>query len=438
LVLALALHKYVGRQTALTLRQQLMILLPAVALIGSGAYIARRYRRAGPAGLRSLNFTLALNLAALGILLVLGEGAVRLLSVSTPLGSSFAGTRLLPKSWEETKARNAGLLAHAPANISYFVSDTLLGWTVGPNRASSDGRYFSSAEGVRSGRPGMTYAGRSARPTVAIVGDSYTFGLEIPFEDSWGARLETALGGRARVLNFGVDGYGVDQASLRYVRDARTWRPAVTVFGFIEDDLHRTLSVYSFISFPEWGVPFSKPRFILDSGELELLNVPVINPTAILGVPAIGALPFIAFDPGYDAAAWQWHWYDASRLVRFLLSRFPRYPAVSAVAGPDAELAINGALLRSFVARAVTDGTVPLLVYFPSRGDFSGQDRSAKDRVLDLLRRSGVPYLDMTPCLRAVNPARAFIPGRAHYSAEGNAAVARCLLPAVRSALERR
>jgi hypothetical protein len=41
---------------------------------------------------------------------------------------------------------------------------------------------------------------------VAVVGDAYTFTLEVPFEDSWGSRLESALGSRIRVLNFGVEG----------------------------------------------------------------------------------------------------------------------------------------------------------------------------------------------------------------------------------------
>jgi hypothetical protein len=206
----------------------------------------------------------------------------------------------------------------------------------------------------------------------------------------------------------------------------------VTIFSFIQHDLERALSVYSFVTFPTWGLPFSKPRFVLDGGVLRLLNVPLISPAAILEKQSVAELPFIAYDPGYNAADWQWHWYDASSLVRFLVSRFPRYPMVSPEAGEDAELGISSALLQRFARRAVADGTVPLIVYLPSRGDFSGQDRSAKDRLFGVLRRTGVPYLNLTSCLREADPARAFIPGHAHYSAAGNAAVARCLLPVVR------
>jgi hypothetical protein len=33
-----------------------------------------------------------------------------------------------------------------------------------------------------------------------------------------------SLGAQRTVLNLGVDGYGVDQAVLRYERDARPWK----------------------------------------------------------------------------------------------------------------------------------------------------------------------------------------------------------------------
>jgi hypothetical protein len=377
-------------------------------------------------------FSLAMNLLTLMVLFAAGEVVVRRFSVPTPLGLSFARTLLLPKSWEHVRARNAGLLQDAPANISYFVSDSLLGWTVGPSRRSADRLYSSSAEGIRCARPGMVYADDTASYRIATVGDSFTFCLESPFEDSWEYQLERALDDTCVVLNFGVDGYGVDQAYLRYCRDVRPWRPAVAILGFIQHDLYRSLSVYSFITFPEWGFPFSKPRFHLRSGALELLNVPLISPDLIVAKASVTQLPFLEFDSGYDPLAWEWHSYYSSRLVRWLLSRFPRYPLPRPEAGRDTLPRINSELLLDFTRLAAADGTIPLLVYFPSRSDFEGQEFSAKDAVLAALQRSGVHCLDLTACIREVGPERAFIAGRPHYAAAGNAAVAACLLPVVR------
>jgi hypothetical protein len=373
-------------------------------------------------------------LAVAGILAG-GELLVRALSVPTPAGVSVAGTVLLPRRWDEVRARNAALLRHVPAAVAYLVSDTLLGWTVGPGRRSSDGRYLSSAEGLRSARAGERFAANSSRPRIALVGDSYTFGLEVPFEHTWGVRLERELGGRATVLNFGVDGYGVDQAYLRYRRDVRPWRPAIAMLGFINHDLYRSLSVYSFITFPAWGFPFGKPRFVLRGEELALLNVPVPAPEALLAAPSAAALPFIGYDPGYIPEQWEWRWGDASRLLRFVASRFPRWPAPAS--GHDELVALNSALTLAFARQAQADGTIPIVVYFPSRSDFAGQDRSSAMAVLARLSAAGVTAVDLTGCIARLGLEAAFLPGRPHYSAAGNAAVARCLAPFARHALRR-
>ena len=434
LVLAIALFKYAHRFPALTTRETMWIVAPLAAVVACVAYIVRGHRRQDT---RQFALTLATNALTVGMLLAAAETGIRLFSVPTPEGMSFANTVLLPKDWDHVRRRNAALLKTVPANISYFVSDDLLGWTVGRSRRSTDGLYLSSAEGIRSPRSDTAYADRRAAHLVAAVGDSFTFGLEVPFHESWGSRLEKALGSEYTVLNFGVDGYGVDQAYLRYDRDVRPWRPALTVFGFIGHDLYRSMVVYPFVSFPEWGFPFSKPRFTLEAGTLQLLNAPLPRPAEIFARGSITELPFIQYDPGYHAAQWQWQSYHASHVVRFLLSRFARQPVWNPAAEAEALSQFNSELLLSFVRHATHDGTESLIVYFPSRGDFQGQDRSAKSAVLSTLQRLGIHYVDLTSCVQDAGPARAFIAGRPHYSAHGNAAVARCLLPAVLDRLPR-
>ena len=81
---------------------------------------------------------------------------------------------------------------------------------------------------------------------VALIGDSFTFGEGVRFEDTWGSVLGEALGTHCQVLNFGVPGYGIDQIYLRYMKDVRPWHPTIVIASFIEDDLWRTMSVYAF------------------------------------------------------------------------------------------------------------------------------------------------------------------------------------------------
>jgi hypothetical protein len=406
-------------------------------VLAAGTYLGVSYRRSRGPGQKTFTFTLVANLMAVLPLLLAGEIAVRLISVRTSLGPTVAGTRLLPRSWEVTRLRNAQLLQSAPPETGYFVGDTLLGWTVGRSRSGKGGMYLSSTEGIRSPRQGMSYADNRAPQRVALVGDSFTFSFEGPFEDSWGAALDSALGARAVVLNFGVDGYGVDQSYLRYLRDVRPWHPNVTVFGFIQHDFTRTQSVYAFITFPEWGYPFSKPRFVLRAGKPALQNTPLVSAEAIIRKASVTDLPFLGLDAGYDPAEWQWHPWYASYLLRYLTSRFPRYPLERPEFSETARVRVSTALLRDFVQSATADGTIPILVYFPARSDFDEPGLSAKDSVLAALRASGIPTVDLTSCVAAVGRPQVFIPGRPHYAGAANRAVARCLLPKVQQALLR-
>jgi hypothetical protein len=260
------------------------------------------------------------------------------------------------------------------------------------------------------------------------VGDSYTFGLEVPFESTWGDKLEKQLPVRSQVLNFGVDGYGVDQAYLRYHRDVRPWRPEVVIFGFINHDLYRSMVVYPFISFPEWGFPFSKPRFEVVNGQLTLLATSTENAEVFFSLESVTDLPYVEYDPGYDKRGWEYRWFYRSYLVRLILGRFPRWPDPSPHASRDAIATLNAKILEQFVREVIGEGSVPYIVYFPSRGDFSGDERGARDLIFSDLRHKGIQYEDLTPCMRnSEHRSNLFIEGHPHYSMEGNAAAAECL-----------
>jgi len=88
--------------------------------------------------------------------------------------------------------------------------------------------------GTRSPRPGTVFADRSADYRIALIGDSFTFSDEASYEESWSYKLERKLRPQVQVLNFGVSGYGIDQAYLRYKRDVRPWHPDIVVLGYIQ------------------------------------------------------------------------------------------------------------------------------------------------------------------------------------------------------------
>jgi hypothetical protein len=437
LVAALAVHRYYNLLGTLAARQAAMIAAPIVFALASGVYVGMRVMRALVVDRRSAMFAIAVNVLAILLAFTGAEIIIRASSKTELTGTHFGGTLLLPKDWEEVKARHRELLALVRDDISYFVVDDRLGWVPGRSRTSTEGLYSTSTEGFRSAKAGVSLASRPGGPRIAIVGDSFTFGMEVPFESSWGALLERSLGANASVLNLGVDGYGVDQAVLRYERDARAWKPAVAILGFINHDLVRSLSVYPFLSFPEWGLPFTKPRYVLDKGKLRLLTDRLESPARLFSTGSIADLPFVGHDIGWNPDEWTHHSYDASYAVRFLRSRFRRWPAASGDPNRGDIEQLNGAIISKFINMSKADGAVPILIHLPSRVDFSDGNSMYRDTTLRTLTRAGLKYIDLKGCVEAVGVNEAFVPGRPHYSPAGNAAVARCLLPVVRHALAR-
>jgi len=410
-------------------------------MIGLGvtaAYLIWGYWRGSRTDRRNIVLAGATNLCAVGLLAMAGEAVVRIGATPSSQGLSFAQIRLVPQDWKATGDWNRDLLHRSPSNISYFVQDSLLGWTVGPSRRSKDGLYLSSREGIRSPEVGIAYSEVQDLPRIAIVGDSYTFGLEVPFESTWGKKLEEQLPVPVQVLNFGVDGYGVDQAYLRYHRDVRPWHPDVVIFGFINHDLYRTMVVYPFVSFPEWGFPFSKPRFTLAGEQLDLLTASLQNPEALFSVKSVAELPHIEYDPGYDKAAWEYKWFHRSFLVRLILGWFPRWPDPSPHASDDNIAAVNAEILGRFAQEAIDNRAIPYLVYFPGRGDFTGQERNGRDLVFSALRQKQLHYEDLTPCMRRAEYRDLFNEGHPHYSPKGNAVAAECLIRFLRNGLARK
>lgn len=156
-----------------------VFLVACLALLSAAAVVVHRYRMRAGHEPRRFAFTVVLNLVPVLLLIATGELAVRLLSRPTPRGLVFMDTVLLPHRWSDIVARNEAILARSPAVSSYVVPDELLGWVVGPNRRSADGLYASSVAGIRSSRSGVALGERLGRHRVALVGDSFRFGLDV-------------------------------------------------------------------------------------------------------------------------------------------------------------------------------------------------------------------------------------------------------------------
>ncbi len=98
-----------------------------------------------------------------------------------------------------------------------------------------------NADGLRG--PGVDTGRTRGTARVALVGDSYVFGLGVNFGDTLGEHLAASLAasatidGAVEVLNFGVPGYDFTAMVQRVREDVRRFCPDLVVLVVCADDL---------------------------------------------------------------------------------------------------------------------------------------------------------------------------------------------------------
>jgi hypothetical protein len=251
------------------------------------------------------------------------------------------------------------------------------------------------------------------------------------------------------VLNFGVSGYGIDQAYLRYLRDGRRHRPHVVILGFMTDDFARAVSSYRLFQLHDSRIPFAKPRFVVENGALRLLPNPLPSRTdydRLLDDETAGFALLGANDFEYSRRphASPFDVFATVRVTRLAWDRWvvsPRRRAsLTRTAGfnPRAEaFAVNVAVFEAFAAAVRSDGAVPLVVSFPGRTDRRYYDR-AREAPYAVLRTAlearGIPALDTwdalgSPSLSSSPQGRDALYRAGHCSPAGNRVVAAFLAP---------
>lgn len=137
--------------------------------------------------------------------------------------------------------------------------DARLGWS----------EHYPTPWGERP-RPESTHAGSALMST---YGDSYTHCDEVDDDQTWQSFLADETG--SEVYNYGVGGFGTDQAYLRFRDEFATHQTPVVALGLITENINRVVNVYRTYYYPGTQLRFTKPRFIERDGDLVLLENPI-------------------------------------------------------------------------------------------------------------------------------------------------------------------
>jgi hypothetical protein len=105
--------------------------------------------------------------------------------------------------------------------------------------------------------------------SIAVVGDSFTFGTGVNDDETFVALLNQHRSGRERFYNFAVAGYSTDQELLLVEREVLRWKPdRLLLVVYLANDLFDNQLPLSL------QVNRAKPMFILTNGVLFLTNIP--------------------------------------------------------------------------------------------------------------------------------------------------------------------
>jgi hypothetical protein len=149
----------------------------------------------------------------------------------------------------------------------------VLGWDYPPNVEYADSRGIAYHHGSGGERRTCTSFEQSL---VATYGDSFTYSADEEDCHSWQTYLGEKIHGN--VLNFGVSGYGTDQAYLKYeLNSARVWTPVV-IMGILPDNSNRVVNVFRSFYAPSGFMGLTKPRYVRKGETFELLSNPLSSP----------------------------------------------------------------------------------------------------------------------------------------------------------------
>jgi hypothetical protein len=238
--------------------------------------------------------------------------------------------------------------------------DPLLGWGIPPSPNNPLGI-------VRDGPYTPRYSGK----TILFYGDSLVQGVTTAAE-SLPHQLEQVIPDYA-VYNYGIGGYGLDQAYLRYRESHRKFETPIVIFGIYSEDIDRcVLSVRS----------GQKPYFRIENGVLTLKGVPI--------------------DPDPQA----WLAANPPRVASYLLAFIQKRLRILAAHGRTGEVShrkdegkeIASRLIQTVVQESTSRNEPLLFVVFYAPGELT--EESWRERfLLDEIAATSVPVVDTKPLL---------------------------------------
>lgn len=304
----------------------------------------------------------------------------------------------------------------------------ILGWTVAKNQEKE-----IDSEGSRI-IPSFASAEKHTS-CVSLYGDSYTFSNRTTPEDSWANQLSILLG--CRVSNFGVSGYGSDQALLRYQLNKKDSASVVFLNHFV-DDIPRNVSQY-------WGIRFSsktqeymfKPRFIVKNDTLKQIPLPNLTYEEFEDLKS-NPKKYLTYDwfvpnSDYGSSFLQFPYSYTLIKTLFVHSKFkslirkePVHAPFYQKNHPSKSLVLTQTIFKTFHQIGKNRNQRPIITIIPFSSDFDYFRANGKwcyEELTKFMDTNGIEYLNLGEKIEAVLQGKDqsyLYAGEGHFNANGD------------------
>ena len=342
----------------------------------------------------------------------------------------------------EAQAERLAQWSQEPGRYVRF--DPVLGWSHTPGVVTElDGATFTTNSiGVRSLReyeplppPGVM--------RLAAFGPSFTHGDEVNDDQTWAAQLEQ-IRPDVEVMNWGVGGYGTDQAFLTYQTQGAAYHPQVVIIGFEEENVARNVNRFRPFYRPGTGLPLTKPVFVEDADELVLFENPFDDfdnfYRTVLDHPNQFIDQVCPQDFFCDVTRYQAHRFDFLATYRFMRTLVYEIGQGQTLAEKETQpypTTITFQVVQLFLEEAVRNGATPIVLIFPEISTMFNYDNGKLPSYhlgVVALRDRGVLVIDLVGAFAEAKRTQNldyqdfFVSESGHFNSLGNEVVAQTIL----------
>ncbi len=293
---------------------------------------------------------------------------------------------------------------------TYFKFDPDVGWSI--KRNSFEGSRFvrSNSQGLRSNVE-YSFKKPSGKLRILSFGDSFVHGDGVRNDSTWQSFLENYS--NIEALNFGVSGWGLDQAYLRYLRDGVKYESDIVLICFMSENINRHEMVYwpyyvHYLNRAEVKQILPKPRFRIKDGDLVLVNPVLKNLDDVRNFRNNPReyLVQMGKNDHYYQMSYTKQFFDflpSVRLRKILFSDILKIGddiiKKDGFYNENSEsYKITTKVIDSFVAEVRSNGSLPIVIVFPEAKDIEAM-RVGKPKkyepLLSFLEDRKYPYIDV-------------------------------------------